>query len=81
MLFGQKLNSHRIIRRQAKSLIRQRTCTGCLEDLRVAHNTLFESHVGAQIYLIVFGNRSIHFIPFLPNAVSCPYQLYESISN
>ena len=47
MLFGQKLNSLRIIKRQAMSLIRQRTCAGCLEDLRVAHNTLLESHVGA----------------------------------
>ena len=81
MLFGQMLKSHRKMKGQAKYLIRQRTCAGCLEDVRVAHNTLLEIQVGAQIYLIVFGNRSIHFIPFLPNAVSCPYQLYESISN
>ena len=42
MLFGQLLNSHKILKRQAKALIRLRVCAGWSEPLLVAHTTLLE---------------------------------------
>ena len=42
MLFGQYLNSHRMVKRPAKTLIRLQVCTGWSEPLLVAHTTLLE---------------------------------------
>ena len=42
MLFGQKLNTHRIFKRLAKALIRLRVCAGWSETLLVAHTILLE---------------------------------------
>ena len=42
MLFGQQLNSHRMIKRFGKALIRLRECAGWSEPLPVADNTLLE---------------------------------------
>ena len=42
MLFGQKLNNHRIFKRLAKALISQHVYAGWSELLLVAHTTLLE---------------------------------------
>ena len=42
MMFGQKLNTHRIFKRPAKALIRLRVCAGWSEPLLVAHTSLLE---------------------------------------
>ena len=43
MMFSQKLNIHKIIRRLAKALIRLRVCAGWSEPLLIAHTTLLET--------------------------------------
>ena len=42
MVFSQLLNTHRILKRLAKALIRLRVCAGWSEALLIAHTTLLE---------------------------------------
>ena len=42
MMFSQQFTIHRIMRRQAKALIRLRVCAGWSEPLLIAHATLME---------------------------------------
>ena len=49
MMFGKKLNIHRIFKWPAKALIRLRICSGWPEPLLVAHTSLLEPRFATQI--------------------------------
>ena len=60
MMFGQRLNSHRIFKRQAKALIRLRVCAGWSEPLLVAHTTMLEISCHGSLPLgVAFAGLSI----------------------
>ena len=49
MMFSPYVNTHRMFKRLAMALIRLRVCAGWFEPFLVAHTTLLESRVAAQI--------------------------------
>ena len=55
MVFSQSLNTHRILKRLAKALIRLRVCAGWSEPLLVAHTTLLEISC-TGIHIITYEN-------------------------
>ena len=54
MLFGHKLNIHRIFKRLAKTLIRLRVCADWSEPLLIAHTTLLEISCRGSIFSLYF---------------------------
>ena len=58
MMFGQSLNSHMILKRLAKALIRLRVCAGWSEPLLVAHTILLEiSCRGSDVSMSLFEHQ------------------------
>ena len=51
MMFRQKLNTHRILKGQAKALIILQVCAGWSEPLLVAHTTMLDISCPAHIIL------------------------------
>ena len=54
MMFGQKLDSHRIFKRLTKALTRLHVCTGWSELLLVAYTTLLEISCHGSIIFSIF---------------------------
>ena len=57
MTLGQQLNNHRILKRQAKALIRLRVCAGWSEALLVAHTKLLEILCTGSLLSLEKGGR------------------------
>ena len=54
MMFSQKLNSHRILKGQAKALIRLRVWAGWSEPLLAAHTTMLDISCPDSYYITIY---------------------------